>query len=151
LALHLTYRLSRRQCWRVHLGIWRIYWIPLLAIHATVAGVIVLAWQTTWWFLLLLWFGAILPPIGNFWRWVAGLVRPLFGGRRVDIVIEGDGIGADFRGHGREFIPFTEIRRIERFGDVWSILFDRDGVDIPVALVDQSLVDRMRAQMTPEP
>jgi hypothetical protein len=148
-SIHLQYELSRRQCWAAHFGIWRVHWKALLAIHAIVAGVIALAWWKSWWFLLILWL-PVLPPIDNFWRWVGGTVGPLFRRRRMDVVIDGDRIGADFMGHGREWLPFGDIRRIDRFGDVWSIVFDRVGVDIPATLIDEAVIGRMRASMTPE-
>jgi hypothetical protein len=145
--IHLQYELSRRQCWGAHFGIWRVHWQALVAIHAVVAGVIALASWRSWWFLLILWL-TVLPPIDNFWRWVGGIVGPLFRPRRMDVVIDGDRIGADFMGHGREWLPFGDIRRVDRFGDVWSVVFDRVGVDIPVSLIDQTVIDRMRAAMT---
>jgi hypothetical protein len=144
--IHLQGELSRRQSWETHFGIWRLYWKALLAIHATVAGVVLLAWWKSWWFLVILGL-TILPPIDNFWRWVAGTLRPLFRRQEVDVVIEGDRIGSDFMGRGREWLPFGEIRRVDRFGNVWSVLFDRVGVDIPVSLIDPAVIDRMRELM----
>jgi hypothetical protein len=54
----------------------------------------------------------------------------------MDVLIDGDRIGADFRGQGREWLPFSEIRRLERHGDIWSVMFDRVGLDIPASLID---------------
>jgi hypothetical protein len=149
--LHLTYTLTRRQRWRSHFGLWGVYWKPLLAIHAVVAGVVALAWWSSWWFLLIL-AVPIFPPIDNFWRWVVGIVAPLFGGRRIEAVIdvEGERVGADFRGFGLEYLAYQDIRRIDRFGDLWCLLFDRHDMEIPVKLIDPSIIQRMRQRLVPD-
>lgn len=130
---------------------WGIYWKPLLAIHAVVAGVVALAWWLSPWFLLVL-AVPILPPVDNFWRWVAGIVTPLFGSRRVETIIdvEGERVGANFRGHGLEYLAYQDIRRIDRFGDLWCLLFDRYDLEVPVALIDASIIQRMRERLVPD-
>jgi hypothetical protein len=67
----------------------------------------------------------------------------------VEVHVDADRIAADLRGHGLEWLPFTDIRRIERFGDVRAVIFDRDSIVIPVALLDEAVLARMRARMTP--
>jgi hypothetical protein len=149
--LHLTYALTRRQRWRSHFGMWGIYWKPLLGIHATAAGVLALAWWLSPWFLLIL-AVPIFPPIDNFWRWVVGIVAPLFGGRRIEAVIdaEGERVGANFRGYGLEYLTYRDIRRIDRFGDLWCLLFDRHDLAIPATLIDSSIIQRMRERLVPD-
>lgn len=150
-TLHLSYTLSRRQRWRSHFRLWGIYWKPLLAIHAVVAGVVALAWWSSWWFLLIL-AVPILPPVDNFWRWVVGIVAPVFGARRIEVVIdvEGERVGANFRGYGMEYLGYQDIRRIDRFGDLWCLLFDRHDLEIPAALIDPTIIERMKAKLVPD-
>jgi hypothetical protein len=149
--LCLTYTLTPRQRWRSHFGLWGLYWKPLLGIHAVVAGVVALAWWSSWWFLLIL-AVPILPPIDNFWRWVVGIVAPLFGGRRIEAIIdvEGERVGANFRGHGLEYLAYHDIRCIHRIGDLWCLLFDRSGLEIPAALIDPGIIQHMKEKLAPD-
>ena len=64
--------------------------------------------------------------------------------------MEGERVGADVRGYGLEYLAYQDIRRIDRFGDLWCLLFDRHDIEIPVALIDASIIRRMKEVLVPD-
>ena len=64
--------------------------------------------------------------------------------------MEGERVGADFRGYGLEYLAYQDIRCIDRFGDLWCLLFDRHDIEIPVALIDASIIRRMKEVLVPD-
>jgi hypothetical protein len=150
--VHLVYDLSRRQRLASHLGAWTRSWPGLIIlVVAPIAGVVLLACATSMWFLLLLLIG--LPPISFVHRFVGGLVNCLLY-RRVpmDLIIEEDRLGYDV-GADRRWLDLKDVAEVERFGgDTWCILYpDGTGIDIPVALVDDKLLDHLQRKRTPRP
>jgi hypothetical protein len=144
----LEYTLTRRQCWQVHADVWLAHWKILLGIHAVVALVIVLAWFVSGWFWLAL-FVPFFPPVDGFWRWIAGWILPLLCEPRIELEIGDDDLRFDVRGHGMESVPFSDIRSVQRIGNLWCLLFDRHNLEIPVELVDDDIIRRMRRRMMP--
>ena len=141
-AVHISYKLSRRQRLLAHFGTWLWYWPGFFLMLAVPAIVITLAALKSPWFLALL----LLPPLmNNLPRFVAGLLTPLFfGSERMDVVIEEDRIGYLF-GQDRRWLRLHEIVRVERFGDVWAIVSSAANIYIPVSAVDEKYIANLRA------
>ncbi len=139
--VHISYHLGRRQCLVAHFGVWLCYWPGLLLMLAVPAIVVTLAFLKSAWFLALL----MLPPLmNNLPRFFAGLLTPfLFGPRRMDVAIEEDRIGY-LIGQDRLWLPFHEIVRVRRFGNVWTIVSHAANIYIPVSAVDEKYIAHIR-------
>ena len=140
--VHISYELSRRQRLVAHLGTWLCYWSGLFLMLAVPAIVVTLAVLKSPWFLALL----LLPPLlNNLPRFLAGLLtHVLFGPERMDVAIEEDRIGY-LIGQDRLWLPLHEIVRVERFGDVWTIVSTAANIYIPVSAVDEKYIAHIRA------
>lgn len=141
----IPFALTRRQCLLVHAGIWLRHWPGLVLMLAFSAGVVWLAFLKSKWFLLILACG--LPPFNNLSGFLMGFIVPLVTGRiRVEFSVEDDRLGIALPGHEPDWVPFDEIVRVDRFGDIWTFLSGgtRRLIAVPAALLDPAVVERIR-------
>jgi hypothetical protein len=137
-----------------HLRIWAREWRGfVIFVGPALAVVVWLSCRVSPWFLLVLLFPV---PFSNLHRFIAGILQPLFVGKRhMEIAIEDDRLG--YYQSGRyEWLSLDRICGIDRFSkDAWTI-GTHDGVviTIPVSAIEQKIIDHVRSAMeywqTPE-